>query len=576
VVGATRFLALSRFPWDWDEILFCLAVRDYNMQAHQPHPPGFPLYVALAKLLRPFTSTDFAALQIVNVIAALAVFPVLFFLARAFRLEFRSAYCAALLFSFLPNVWFYGGTAFSDLPAIVLFLASAAAFLAVGEHDTRRYLIASILLAAALLIRPHSLLMAIYPWCAATVRLVRGKHLRSVIVSSVAVVVIVVIGYGAAAWVTGFDEFEQTLKMHSRFVGKTDTVYNPTRPQLPKIVRMQFDPYEAGKVSLLVNLLALIALLFGSRRLAAEVLLTFLPFFVFMTFTLSHVGFSRLSLSYVAGIAILAAEGIGILARRVPRLDPLIRAAFVALIAGRLITWTLPAFKEPRTTVPPPNAAAMWLHDHTNPKSKIFAHESMWPWARYYLADRNWEHVGDDIGLHSENDVRDEWLLKAGPSHSLNSMQFRRPRQRLWNVVAQRYFEAFAQPVSDIVFFGTGWYQIEWTDELTWRWMGRRSTTMLPPLGGTCELRLRYSVPVDVLGRPVRVNFSLNGQPLGTRVSTTYTDEVTFIAHARGNAPNVLRIEVGETIVPARLKAGDDARELGLRLWAWGFRRIGD
>src|SRR6185436_8011213 len=324
--------------------------------------------------------------------------------------------------------------------------------------------------------------------------------------------------------------------------------------------------------SLLLDLLALVAIAFGSRRLASEVLLTFAPFFVFMTFSLSHVGFSRLSLSYIPAIAILGAEGIAVVARRAPRFDPAIRAALVALIVGRLIWWIQPAFAEPRTSVPPPNAAAIWLRDHTDPKtSKIYAHESMWPWARYYLGDRNWEHIGDDIGLRSENDVRDEWLLKAGPAHSLNSRGFRRPRHRLWNVVAQRYFEAYVQPISDIVFFGSGWYQIEWDENQTWRWMGSRSTTMLPPLGGTCELRLRFSVPVDVVGHPIRVNFSLNGAPIGSMLATERDNEPRFVVKARGHAPNVLRIDVSDTI-----RASGDVRPLGLRLWTWGWWRIGD
>jgi hypothetical protein len=571
LAGATRFLALAKFPWDWDEILFCLAVRDYNMQAHQPHPPGFPLYVGLAKIARLFTGDDFRALQAINILAALAVFPVLFWLARSLRLEFRTAYCAAVLFSFLPNVWFYGGTGFSDLPALVCYLAAAAAFLSVDAEDVKRYALASLLLAAALLIRPHSFLIAIYPWVAATVRLVRARRTRAVVMTGVALVLVVGIGYGIAATVTGWGDFLLTLQNHSRFVRQTDSIENPTRPPLVKIIRMELDPYEAGKVSLALNLLALVALVFGARRLAAEVLLTFLPFAVFMMFALSHVGFSRLSMSFSAGLAILAAEGIAVLARLARRGDLAVRIVITGALVARLVWWMLPAFEQPRTTLPPPNAAAIWLRAHTDAHSKIFAHDSMWPWARYYLGDRNWEHVGDAIGLTSENDVRDEWLLKAGPSISINSHNFRRPHNRTWNVVAQRYFEAYAQPVSDIVFFGSGWYQIEWDTNDTWRWMDRRSSTMLPPLGGACELRIRYSVPVDVAGHPIRVAFSINGVGVGNVTATAVDNEARFVVRARGNAPNILRIEVSDTI-----RAPGDVRNLGLRLWSWGWRRIGD
>ena len=59
VVAVTRLFALSRSLWDWDEVLFSLALRDFNVAAHHPHPPGFPGYVALAKVMRLFVDSDF-------------------------------------------------------------------------------------------------------------------------------------------------------------------------------------------------------------------------------------------------------------------------------------------------------------------------------------------------------------------------------------------------------------------------------------------------------------------------------------------------------------------------------------
>src|SRR5688500_18621165 len=88
LVGLTRFIPLSRGPWDWDEILFCIAVGDYNVAAHQPHPAGFPLFILLGKIARFVADSDFHALQAVNVIASLFVFPLMYAVARAFRLAF--------------------------------------------------------------------------------------------------------------------------------------------------------------------------------------------------------------------------------------------------------------------------------------------------------------------------------------------------------------------------------------------------------------------------------------------------------------------------------------------------------
>ncbi|MEA2464292.1 MAG: hypothetical protein QOJ98_2039, partial [Acidobacteriota bacterium] len=121
-----RWPALSLTLWDWDEALFALALRDYDVTAHHPHPPGFPLFIAAAKLV-PLDA--FHALQTVTFIASLFVFPAMFFLARELRATPFVATASALLLAFLPNVWFFGGTAFSDVPSLVLVLVACALLL---------------------------------------------------------------------------------------------------------------------------------------------------------------------------------------------------------------------------------------------------------------------------------------------------------------------------------------------------------------------------------------------------------------------------------------------------------------
>src|SRR5436190_1257236 len=115
VCALTRFLAMARTLWWWDEALFCLGVRSYDVTQHHPHPPGFPVYVGAAKLLRLVTGSDFHALQAINVIAGMLLFPVLFLLAREIGFRFPTATIAAALCAFFPNVWFFGGTALSDV-----------------------------------------------------------------------------------------------------------------------------------------------------------------------------------------------------------------------------------------------------------------------------------------------------------------------------------------------------------------------------------------------------------------------------------------------------------------------------
>src|SRR5713226_1411347 len=122
----SRFAAVAKSPWDWDEVEFMRGVRAYDVSLHAPHPPGYPVFIFIAKLIRPIAGSDFRALQSIVVASAIALFPVVFFLARELRFSIRTALLGATLTAFLPNVWFYGGTAMSDVPGLVLGLLACA------------------------------------------------------------------------------------------------------------------------------------------------------------------------------------------------------------------------------------------------------------------------------------------------------------------------------------------------------------------------------------------------------------------------------------------------------------------
>src|ERR1051326_8420178 len=157
-IAITRFAALSDSMWDWDEALFCLGVRDYDVPAYRPHPPGFPLFIGAAKLLRRIAGSDFHALQWISLIAACSLFPLAYLLARELRFSKATSFLGALLFVFFPTVWFYGGTAFSDIPAIALSLAAALLLL------RGSWAWGALFLGIAVGVRPQSLLLGCAPF----------------------------------------------------------------------------------------------------------------------------------------------------------------------------------------------------------------------------------------------------------------------------------------------------------------------------------------------------------------------------------------------------------------------------
>jgi hypothetical protein len=54
---------------DLDSINFALGVRDFDVARHQPHPPGYPLYIAAGKAVRAVVADEARALSIVGIAA---------------------------------------------------------------------------------------------------------------------------------------------------------------------------------------------------------------------------------------------------------------------------------------------------------------------------------------------------------------------------------------------------------------------------------------------------------------------------------------------------------------------------
>ena len=59
VHAAVLILAMPASPWEFDEPLFFEALHKYDPLAHHPPPPGYPVFVHFAKLVRLVIPSDF-------------------------------------------------------------------------------------------------------------------------------------------------------------------------------------------------------------------------------------------------------------------------------------------------------------------------------------------------------------------------------------------------------------------------------------------------------------------------------------------------------------------------------------
>ena len=134
-LGLAIVTLLSRWPYrarmlyNWDAVQFALALHEFDIAKHQPHPPGYLLYVALGRLLNASLGDPTLAYVALAMLFSAGTTFVLYWLAR--RLFDRAtALIAASLLAVSPLFWFYGSVGLTY--AGEAFAASVVAWFAYG------------------------------------------------------------------------------------------------------------------------------------------------------------------------------------------------------------------------------------------------------------------------------------------------------------------------------------------------------------------------------------------------------------------------------------------------------------
>lgn len=557
VVLLTRIWGLARSPWDWDEILFSLAMRDYNVALHHPHPPGFPLFIGFAKLLQRAGLDDFRALQAQNLIAAALLVPAMFFFCRELRFRFSTSLSAALVFAFLPNVWFFGETAFSDVPAVVLVVL-ACAFLLRGCRSTTSLFIGGVLLAVSAGFRPQNLVVGLLPAVVAAWYQIRQRRTLAVMGAALVGAVIVIVSYWSAVSLTGgWQTYRVALRNHQEYITRVDSFRSAIRPPLSRVSDDFFvRPYRAPLINFAICLFAVISAVTAIARVRWPVLIaiaTFVPFAISAWLILDFLSASRFSIGYAPMIAILAADGIAVVANKI-----WIECAIAAVLVGAMIFWTAPAVAISARQISPPVQAVEWIRANVDRRSVLHVHRRMRPYAEYFLPQYKLEWTTDPA-IAALN-TTPAYYLKEGNSAVPGTQTFSWPRGNLWNVARRRYFEVSVVPLTGIR-FGEGFYDEEKGNGDSWRWMGKRGVIDLPPTNTAARLRLRLFVP-----NSATLRISLNGRLLDTITADSVEVDREYSVAPRADSLNQLTIETDRVVNPRAAGLGGDSRDLGARL----------
>jgi hypothetical protein len=122
---------------DIDSLNFALGLHDFDPTKHQPHPPGYPVFMALGKIARAVIPSDPKALALLGAIfGALAIFPLTRLFEAIETIDSASAIVdrpssiarlATILTIASPLYWFNALRPLSDIPGLAFTLAAQAA-----------------------------------------------------------------------------------------------------------------------------------------------------------------------------------------------------------------------------------------------------------------------------------------------------------------------------------------------------------------------------------------------------------------------------------------------------------------
>jgi hypothetical protein len=157
-VAITRFVFRSHYLYDLDSVNFALAMQRFDPRVHQPHPPGYFLYICFGRLLNSVFHDANLALVVMSIVASCGVAVVVY----KMTLDWfgpTAAQFAGIFFLLSPLAWFHGIVALTYI--VEAFFSAFLGYLCWRIDCARAGFIlpAAIVLGVSAGVRPSSLVL---------------------------------------------------------------------------------------------------------------------------------------------------------------------------------------------------------------------------------------------------------------------------------------------------------------------------------------------------------------------------------------------------------------------------------
>lgn len=235
---ALRLPFLSLYLEDWDSVQFALGLKSYSIAQHQPHPPGYPLYILLGKIFWQFTRNDTLALTLLSgILGSLATVPLFLLVKKMF--DQKTAVLSSILFLIMPISWTLSIVGLTNIPGL-FFLLVFIYFLYSFKKSLKNLIFISLLGGLILGVRFTEL-----PIILALLGLVLWKHLslKRIFISLLFFLLGVSLWMIPVVALTGLDKFLDSYSWIANYVITHDALVGKRLESLMFLLQVGYTPY---------------------------------------------------------------------------------------------------------------------------------------------------------------------------------------------------------------------------------------------------------------------------------------------------------------------------------------------
>jgi hypothetical protein len=181
---ATRIPFTSGLLYHMDSVQFALALDKYDITVHQPHPPGYFLYVMLGRVLNYFIGNANSVFICISILFGGLAVVCIYYLGKELYNEKAGLVAAAIALT-SPNLWFHGEVALTYI--VEAFFSTFAAFCCwrILQGERKYVWISVIVLGIAGGIRQNTMVFLLPLWLFSVKAVPKGRIFASLLLLTV-------------------------------------------------------------------------------------------------------------------------------------------------------------------------------------------------------------------------------------------------------------------------------------------------------------------------------------------------------------------------------------------------------